>query len=512
MKQTPTKLIKPSDLTKARKFDGDEKQRLIQEEAESALLIEQAKKELQEMVETDHQFPIEALPERLRNIVKTFALCSGFPIEFYISSLLAVVSTCIGNKYLVRAKRGFKQAGILYIATVAKSGIGKSPPMQTMFAPLFKIEKDFRANYTVDKAKWAQDKSNAEASKQYFDEPMPKQKELVIGDATVEDVQQTLATNPTGCCVFMDELTGWVGSFDKYRAGSDVSFWLEGWNNPEMLKVGRVGKDRLYIYRPFTTVHGGLQPGVLNQMADGAKTVNGFLARFLFMFPDKIAARKWTETEPDQSVYDTYNAIINFLHRSPSRIKEDPDNQIWDINSIEIPLGRQAKDLYVKFYDPIGQAVVEEEDEKVSSQLSKFQAYCLRFALILHWMEIACQYDTWRAPTEGGNQRTMIADDIDKMEIGGETMLNAIKITQYFQATAMKVLSRFDSPVNTLPAKVRAWYTKALPITEFKAQYAVNAGKELDISRSTVFTYLNRADLFRQAGGERSGLYQKKFL
>ena len=75
-------------------------------------------------------------------------------------------------------------------------------------------------------------------------------------------------------------------SMNQYRKGSDENFWMEAWNG-STTKISRKNLDNsLFIERPYCSVLGGTQPGILKNFAQGDKAANGFFARLLFSYPD----------------------------------------------------------------------------------------------------------------------------------------------------------------------------------------------------------------------------------
>lgn len=455
-----------------------------------------AKEEMKAWQESQVDFPFDAFPERMRKLLSVFAETTGFPKEYFFAANLVASSALIGNKFRIRAKADFTQACVLYLAMVGKSGIGKSKPIEICFHPLQAIiEKNYRLDYERKKAK-RKEEEKALKKGETLDDDRPEQVELVLDEATVEDIYNTLTASPTGCVVVKDELTGWIKSFNQYRPGGDQEFWLTAWNNSTLLKIGRVGRERLYIYRPFIPVFGGVQPEIVHQLADGDKSVNGFLARFLFVIPENVEVPQWSEVEPDQTVYDAYNGIMLFLHGLPGKIRRNPEiRRIWDIESIDLPLGDKAKPIYVDYYNRLAGRMNAEEDDRKFSQLSKFRGYCLRFALIIELLDFACK--NFEDPDWKEEPQELMLEALEKMKISEQSIKAAILLTEYFINTSMNVLGRFENPINTYKLEVRQWY-KSLGESFRSAEAVEIAEKDFNIKRSTAYNYLNDKRLFKK--------------
>jgi hypothetical protein len=58
----------------------------------------------------------------------------------------------------------------------------------------------------------------------------PAKRRLWLVDATTEKTARILGENPAGLICFRDELTGLIGSFDRYGGfGTDRAFWIEAY-------------------------------------------------------------------------------------------------------------------------------------------------------------------------------------------------------------------------------------------------------------------------------------------
>jgi hypothetical protein len=130
-------------------------------------------------------------------------------------------------------------------------------------------------------------------------EPTPPQlASFYIGDATLESICNLLDTNPRGLLQMRDELSGWLGGFDKYSEGNEAAQWLE-FHSGNSVRIDRKGGDKktIYIPRALVSVTGTIQEPVLRKLLSGddAKHFdNGLAARFLMVMPPEIE-RHWRE-------------------------------------------------------------------------------------------------------------------------------------------------------------------------------------------------------------------------
>ncbi|MGH7226120.1 MAG: DUF3987 domain-containing protein, partial [Gemmataceae bacterium] len=89
---------------------------------------------------------------------------------------------------------------------------------------------------------------------------------VVCSDITVERLGELLEQNPRGLLCSRDELSGWFGSFSRYKArggASDLPAWLE-MNRAGPLTIDRKTSEKkvLFIDRAAVSVCGTIQPGI----------------------------------------------------------------------------------------------------------------------------------------------------------------------------------------------------------------------------------------------------------
>src|SRR5262249_30237441 len=130
----------------------------------------------------------------------------------------------------------------------------------------------------------------------------PILKRIVSTDPTTEALGLVLAQNPRGMIVAPDEMTRWVMSMDQYKGGKggDRPFYLSTWNG-EAVYVDRAKhmKEPIVVPHPFLTVVGGLTPDMLSTLSEERGRDDGFIARLLFAYPDRLARRYSDQGIPD---------------------------------------------------------------------------------------------------------------------------------------------------------------------------------------------------------------------
>src|SRR5207248_2876271 len=98
-----------------------------------------------------------------------------------------------------------------------------------------RLRKEYLAKsnaYDEELAKW---KAAEKQAKKDGSEIGPRPEEpvfqrVVVSDTTIEKLADTLEENPRGLLLARDELSGWLGSFKRYKSkegGTDLPLWLE---------------------------------------------------------------------------------------------------------------------------------------------------------------------------------------------------------------------------------------------------------------------------------------------
>lgn len=436
------------------------------------------------------EFPVDSFPDRLAEMIRSYNACYGLPTEYFGLTMLTVAGTLLGNAYMVE-DRGYLHPPLLYSVVVGKPSIGKTPAIKFFLGPLFEIQKNYRRLYKEKKREY--DEAMRDGKGDYTE---PREFGILANDATVEAINRLLQANARGILLYRDEIKGWIASMNQYRKGADEAFWLENWSNSTII-VNRVGAETLFIEKPFCSVIGAIQPGILKKLAEGGKDLDGFVARLLFAFPDDAKKTPYSKMRPDPELMAVWTYVVNWLHGLPSIMVEPSDRYgDWDIQSVKIGLTQEAQDLYEQFYNRNAEAINQTDDEVVDAIFGKFDSYCLRLALIIEFLEFATQ----------GIDDIRIEECAER-KISKESMTRAINLCKYFQRSALKVVNRLAGPVEQLDTKRRVWY-ETLP-EEFSRSLAIDLGDAAAMSSRTVARLLNDTELFQRV---RQGIYWKKYL
>ena len=98
--------------------------------------------------------------------------------------------------------------------------------------------------YEVEVSEWK--RSGCKAGEPEPEKPrQPRCERFVVSDTTVEALADRLADNPRGLLLARDELSGWLRSFDQYKAGKggDCAQWLSMYD-ASVLRIDRKTSGR----------------------------------------------------------------------------------------------------------------------------------------------------------------------------------------------------------------------------------------------------------------------------
>jgi DNA polymerase I-like protein with 3'-5' exonuclease and polymerase domains len=336
-------------------------------------------------------FPTKALPAPLREYVSQGAQALGCDPAYLALPVLTVVAALIGNTRVIQLKRGWQEPSVVWTAIVGESGSLKSPAWWKAVAYLFRVQKRLTAEYRDALRRYRADLSAWTAEQRQRDgnpgeRPQePVLRRVVCSDTTIEKLAEVLEDNPRGVPVIRDELTGWLGSFCRYKGkngGTDLPHWME-MHRAGTIVVDRKSGDRKHYFVPRAAVSitGSIQPGVLARALTLEFLEAGLAARLLLALPPK-RPKRWSEAEIAPAVEAAYRKTLKKLYALDFERNRD-DELVPQV----LRLAPDAKRAWVAFYDAWG-AEQEAVEGELASAYSKLEGYAARFALLHH--VVAC--------------------------------------------------------------------------------------------------------------------------
>jgi hypothetical protein len=378
--------------------------------------------------ENDLVFPIDIFPKPMQNYIIECNSKLDSNIDYMGCSLLWLISICIGNSIEMEVKRGWTENVSLWISLVGKAGIGKTPSINNILFPLLKINQREIKKYYKELEVWQQYNALDKKEKKevpYIEKPIKTQ--FIANDITLEALVDLHQESDNAVGIFKDELAGWLKDMNKYRAGSDLEFWLSVWSG-KAVNLNRLTRVGSYVDKPFVPVLGGIQPNILSHFYTEENKDNGFMDRMLLSFPD-AKIETYNENELSYDVLDWYKEnIIAFFDKLKYVIQRDNENNIIPMTA---KFSDEARFEWIRIFNEITTYQnSDEENEYLKSMYPKQKSYIPRFALLIHAFD-----ENFSA---GG----------DVLEVSKESVLKAEKLSKYFVATAKKLKVNTATVIN----------------------------------------------------------------
>jgi|GEM_PF-1908344 len=362
------------------------------------------------------RFPVGALPPVARALVEEGAASLACAPDMVAVPFLPMVAGVIGNRIQLQLKPGYRIRPILWAAVVADPGTAKSPAQGIGQAPLdvlqreaYEARRTAKQRYDAALSEW-QDLPKKERG------PKPEepadQEHYYTTDSTVEGVAKMMggdrACSP-GFVVVRDELSGWVASFDAYRAarGGDRQLWLSMWAGAPF-KSDRASRETIYVPEPAVSVAGGIQPDLLSTLIGESGERDGFVERFLYAMPP-TAPMGWCDSYVSPATTAAVVTAFRLLREAPAGV---------------VHFETQAQQLYVHWVNQNATLQLE-----VSGMLrgyyAKLPSQAARLALVLHCL--------------------LHPDNPVAHRVSVQTLAGALALTEYFREHAHFVFTAFGA-------------------------------------------------------------------
>jgi hypothetical protein len=423
-------------------------------------------------------FPIDIFPKDIQFYLTECQNKLDSNIDYMGSSLIWLISLCIGNSFEIEVKRGWNENPAVWIAVVGKAGIGKTPSIHNVIFPLQKENSKEIKKYIEDRKNQEYFSSLSKSDKETHPEPRPAIKtQFIANDITLEALVDLHQESDNAVAVFKDELAGWLKDMNKYRAGSDLEFWLSTWSG-KSVNLNRMSRAGSFVEKPFIPVLGGIQPSVFNSFSTEENKENGFMDRMLLSFPEATIDR-YNDDELDYATIKWYEqVIVQFYQEMKEIIKRKDDGSII---ANRVKWKTEAKTEWIRIFNKItDNQNNDDENEYLKSMYPKQKAYIPRFALIIHVFDAF--FD---------------ADKSKGLDISKESILKAERLSDYFVNNARKVKleSTEISDIKAAFGKSETNFEKLEAIYKKDPDFNRSKVAELiGISRVTIHRYLEKLD------------------
>lgn len=241
--------------------------------------------------------------------LRTAAEVKGAHVDFVALALLSTASAIIGNARWAVPWEGWKEPPMLWGMLIGDPSAGKSPALDAILDPVKQIDNALSAEYLTNRKEWndkdevaklilAKWKSDAKAAIGEGDEPPIKPRDADAGappvrgriritDTTTEKAAALMSEGWRGLLLSRDELSGWLGSMDRYSGGGDRPFWLEAYGGRSFTVDRKNSPEPVMVDHLSIAILGGTQPDKLDSLLLNSDD-DGLLARFLTVYPAQV--------------------------------------------------------------------------------------------------------------------------------------------------------------------------------------------------------------------------------
>ena len=403
-------------------------------------------------------FPIDVFPPFLRQYILEAKRTLQFTPDYFAVSIMSAVAAVNGNKYKVRVKNGWDAQSIFWFAIVGEPGVMKTHPLTTALRPIRKIDD---ASFEVYQNELIQYNQMDEKDKKGY--PKPFFNQILVQDSTLEALHKVHVLNPRGILMYKDELIGFMQDMNKYRSGSDESFWLESFNNGS-ITINRKGSDTMKLNNICINLIGTIQPDVLAEMV-AKQGENGLIDRFLFT-ESQSKINRFSLESIDEDYNRWYNDLMVTCHQHFEYYKEN-DTTYLQLDAEQL--------RYMQNFDE-KMCIIQEDDElsHMRNYVNKLKTYYPRFVLMCALLQ---------------------RFDGEEVKVEMECMKNAEKLCEYFFNSAKNVFADTSSKSELMeisakikgigrPEKIIELYKKGVK----KADIA----RQLKVSKANVTQVLTR--------------------
>jgi hypothetical protein len=368
------------------------------------------------------EFPIDIFPEQMQFYIQECAHKLQMNVDYMGCSLLWLISVVCGNTFEVEVKAGWREKATVWLALVGQAGIGKTPSIDRMIFPLTKINNKEIKKYLEERKEFDEfNKLSKKEQKEIYGENYkieePKKSQFIVNDITLEALVDMHQQSDNAVGVFKDELAGWLKDMNKYRAGSDLEFWLSTWSG-KSVNVNRMTRAGSFVDKPFIPVLGGIQPTIFNNLSTEETKENGFLDRLLLSYPE-ATVEYYTDEEMNYDAIRWYSETITAFFR---KVKSSQQRLEGEIEAFCVKFDLDAKKEWVRIFNRItDNQNDDEENQYLKSMYPKQKSYVPRFALLIHVF------------------KTFFEDFKGVSSIDADSVLKAEKLSNYFVNNAKKV-------------------------------------------------------------------------
>lgn len=351
--------------------------------------------------ETPKELPISILRLEVQRTIEHYAEAFQCSRDFVTSAVFCIVGTLCG-KHVTIINGAYRNHPNMWICHVGTSGSCKSHAVKRLLEPVF--QEDYR------RCEGESDKHMCFT--QDCGKTVSKENRLTVADVTPEGLYQVLywkSKANDGLLLYRDEIRGFIDDIGRYHNSGEISNYLSIWDGTTF-SVVRKTQPSMMVMDPFLSIMGGVQPPVLRKMFKTDRAEDGFIQRWLFVYPDEQKIPLNFECTLDSKYEAIWNEIISKLLKMEDQ---------------ELVLSEEAKQVYRDYCnDTILRT--DSADIYVSSLLAKLRIHVLKWCAVVHVLSCTEGAESFALPTS--------------VVITAEEMRYSVECMRYFEYCGVKAL------------------------------------------------------------------------
>ena len=252
---------------------------------------------------------------------------------------LAAVCGALDARSRLELMPRYQVPPVLWVMTIGKPSLKKSPASKPMFTTLRQIEIEDTPRYSKAALEWeGKEAAYTSAKKAFLEwsaspdailggdaaphvpdlEQRPAPLKIITSDVTSQKLVRDGADNPRGMLCVLDEMNGWIGKMTDRTSGDDRSAWVVAYE-ADYYKMDRVGAGSILAENFAVGIYGNVQPQVFH---DNSRSLaaDGLLQRFI---PVMLREKNWGVGQPlpdfmvSNAAWDT---VLRIAYSLPSQV------------------------------------------------------------------------------------------------------------------------------------------------------------------------------------------------
>lgn len=347
------------------------------------------------------------VPPFLSAFGKDRARSLGVNSDAITAAAVAVVGSLIpatNRLQMYQNRSSWSVLCVLWTALVGDPGSAKSAAVKAALAFAAPVNKNWSAAFAREMAEYdraelsfstrTSKKKKAEAPVDEEQHPAdvvekpspPKSRSKISNDSTTEAIVTRLAESPeiAPLIQYSDELSGWLGGMDAYRAkgSKDRALWLEA-KEGAPYRVDRQGRGSVEAPHLAVSIIGGIQDDLIARLAPDLET-DGLLQRFALVAIRQLGLGEDNAEDPAiEAAIPRVALALASLEEGTYRFDPEAAQELWAIKAFK------AREM-VRPDIPSG----------LKTWLAKTDAEFGRYALAFHLIEWAIVADAIEMPPD----------------------------------------------------------------------------------------------------------------